>query len=416
MNESTALITSDAVTLGILALCLGFVFYTSRSGHPGWNRFYRLVPALLVCYLLPSLLNSFGVIDSKNSNLYYVASRYLLPACLVLLTLSVDLKRVIALGPKALIMFATATVGIVIGAPLAILLVGRFTPELINTDAVWRGLATVAGGWIGGGANQAAMKEIFQVDDNMFGAMLVVDIVVANIWMAGILWIASRAREIDARLGNDVSAIEELKARVEQFEREHARIPRLQDFMLILAVGLGAAGLAHLAADSLAPWIGQNAPSLQRLSFDSAFFWLILIATAIGVTLSFTPARNLEGAGASKTGSVFIYFLVATIGMKMDIKEIFKPEYVALFWVGLVWMAIHVTLLFIVGRAIRSPMFFLAVGSKANVGGAASAPVVAAAFHPSLAPVGVLLAVLGYVIGTGGAWLCAQLMRLATTG
>ena len=416
MNESSALVTSDAVTLGILATCLGLVFYTSRSGHPGWDRFYRIVPALLVCYLLPSLLNSFGVIDSKNSNLYYVASRYLLPASLVLLTLSVDLKKIVALGPKALIMFATATVGIVIGAPLAILLVGQFVPDLVNTDAVWRGLSTVAGGWIGGGANQAAMKEIFQVDDNMFGAMLVVDIVVANIWMVGILWIASRATEIDARLGNDVSAIEELKATVEKFEREHTRVPQLQDFMVILAIGLGATGLAHLAADNLAPWIGANAPSLKQLSFDSAFFWLIVIATTIGVALSFTRARSLEGAGASKIGSVFIYFLVATIGMKMNIKEIFKPEYVALFWVGLVWMAIHVALLFIVGRAIRSPMFFLTVGSKANVGGAASAPVVAAAFHPSLAPVGVLLAVLGYVIGTGGAWLCAQLMRLATTG
>ncbi|WIO73193.1 DUF819 family protein [Porticoccaceae bacterium LTM1] len=418
MNEaSTALITSDAVTLGILALCLGFVFYTSKCGSDKWNRFYRVIPALLVCYLLPSLLNTFGVIDSKSSNLYYVASRYLLPASLVLLTLSIDLKKIVALGPKALIMFGTATLGIVVGGPIAILLVGMIFPDIINTDLVWKALSTVAGSWIGGGANMTAMKELFEVDDNMFGAMLVVDIIVANIWMVGLLWIASRADKIDARLGNDVSAIEDLKATVEKFEKDHARIPQLQDLMVILAIGLGATGLAHFIADLITPWLGSLHSSVVRdLNLDSPFFWLVVIATTIGLVLSFTKAKLLEGAGASKVGSVFIYFLVATIGMKMDLMEIFKPEYATLFLVGLVWMAFHVGLLFLVGRWIKSPMFFLAVGSKANVGGAASAPVVAAAFHPSLAPVGVLLAVLGYALGTYAAWFCAQLMRLATGG
>ena len=400
MNESTALITNDAVVLGILALCLGFVFYTSKSGKSGWNTFYRFVPALLVCYLLPSILNSLGVIDSKNSNLYHVASRYLLPASLVLLTLSIDLNKIIALGPKAGIMFLTATVGIVIGGPLAILAVGAIAPDAVNNDAVWRGLSTVAGSWIGGGANMTAMKEIFDVDDNMFGAMLVVDIIVANIWMVALLYIASRAKQIDARLGNDTSAIEEIKNTVERFEKEHNRIPQLHDLMIILAIGLGATGLAHVVADSISPWVAENGTDwMKNFSLHKEFFWIIVIATTVGLALSFTPIKNMEGAGASKIGSVFIYFLVAAIGMKMDIGEIFNPKYVTLFWVGLIWMAIHVALLFSVGRLIKAPMFFLAVGSKANVGGAASAPVIAAAFHPSLAPVGVLLAVCGYALG-----------------
>jgi len=125
--------------------------------------------------------------------------------------------------------------------------------------------------------------------------------------------------------------------------------------------------------------------------------------------LSFTKARSLEGFGASKMGSVFIYILVATIGMKMDIRQIVENPMLIL--VGLIWMAIHVIILVIVAKMIRAPYFFLAVGSKANIGGAASAPVVAAAFHPSLAPVGVLLAVLGYALGTYCAILCAQLME-----
>lgn len=155
-------------------------------------------------------------------------------------------------------------------------------------------------------------------------------------------------------------------------------------------------------------WMDQM-PSMAESVLNSKFFWVVVFSTTIGLLLSFSPARKLEGAGASKIGSVFIYFLVATIGMKMDIFEIVK--YPGLFFVGLSWMAIHVGLLFLVARIIRAPFFFLAVGSKANIGGAASAPVVAAAFHPSLAPVGVLLAVLGYALGTYGAIVCTEIMR-----
>ena len=147
-------------------------------------------------------------------------------------------------------------------------------------------------------------------------------------------------------------------------------------------------------------------------SFGSQFFWMITIATALGIALSFTKAKNYEGAGASKIGSVFIYILVATIGMKMDLSKVVDNP--GLILIGIVWMLIHIILLFIVAKLIRAPYFFLAVGSQANVGGAASAPVVAAAFHPSLATVGVLLAVFGYVVGTYGAILTAELMRIVS--
>ena len=162
-------------------------------------------------------------------------------------------------------------------------------------------------------------------------------------------------------------------------------------------------------SDGIAPYIGEHYPILAKFSLTSGFFWLVVIATTIGIALSFTKARTLEGAGASKVGSVFIYILVATIGMSMNVMEIFHNP--GLFAVGLVWMMFHVGLMFIVAKLIRAPYFFLAVGSKANIGGAASAPVVAAAFHPALAPVGVLLAVLGYALGTYGAYICGLLMQ-----
>jgi uncharacterized membrane protein len=169
-------------------------------------------------------------------------------------------------------------------------------------------------------------------------------------------------------------------------------------------------GLSHVLADPLASWIGRSAPQLNRLSLDSAFFWLVVFATTGGLALSFTRARELEGAGASTVGSALLYVLIATIGMGMDITAVVQRP--GLFALGAVWLGFHAALLLVVGRLIKAPTFYLAVGSQANVGGAASAPIVASAFHPSLAPVGVLLAVLGYAVGTYGAWVCGQLMRI----
>ena len=410
---NTPFLTNDATVMGLLALILGLVFYTSNSEHPAFKKFYKYVPALLMCYLLPSLLNTFGIVNAELSQVDEVAKYYLLPACLVLLTLSIDIKAIIGLGNKALIMFLTGTVGVVIGGPIALLAISAVYPELIGVtgpEAVWRGMAALAGSWIGGGANMLAMKEIYGADGKIFTIMVTVDIVVANLWMAVLLYLAANHKRIDAKSGADTSAIDRLIDKVEASGRKNTKVPTLNDFMLIIAVGFGAAGLAHFAADFLVPFFQTNFPELKRFSLHSKLFWIIVIVTTLGLALSFTKVRNLESAGASKVGSSFLYVLVATIGLHMDITQIIEaPKYIA---IGVIWMLVHVALLFAVGKMIKAPIFYLAVGSKANIGGAASAPVIASAFHPSLAPVGVLLAVLGYALGTYMAWLCGQLLRI----
>ena len=406
------LITNDAVILGILMAILAFVFITAKSENPFWKKFYKFVPTLLLCYFIPSIFNSLGIFSGDASNLYFVASRYLLPTSLVLLTISIDLKEILKLGPKALIMFSTGTVGIIVGGPIAILVVSAFAPDVVGgagPDAVWRGLTTVAGSWIGGGANQAAMKEIFTVGDDLFSAMIAVDVIVANVWMAFLLYGAGITDRIDHRLQADTSAIMELKEKIEAYQSQILRIPNLADTVKVMSVGFGVTALAHFGADLIAPWITQNAPGLAKFSLTSGFFWLIVLATTLALGLSFTKARELEGVGASRYGSVFLYVLVATIGMKMNVMAIFENP--GLFLVGLIWISFHAILLIGVAKIIKAPFFFMAVGSQANVGGAASAPIVASAFHPSLAPVGVLLAVLGYAVGTYGAWICGIIMQ-----
>jgi uncharacterized membrane protein len=415
MAENLPLITNDAVVFGILCLILAAVFVTSSSKRPLFSNFYKYVPSVLIIYFVPGVLSSVGLISGDHSNLYFVTSRYLLPACLVLLTLSIDLKAVLRLGPKMLIMFFTGTVGIILGGPVAILIASAIDPAIVGgagPDAVWRGLTTIAGSWIGGGANQAAMKEVFGVGDDIFGALVAVDILVANLWMALLLIAAGNSERIDRFNKADSSSIDSLRRKIEEYKASIDRIPGTADTMAVLGVGFGVTALAHLGADTLTPLIEANWPWLGRFSLTSPFFWVVVIATTGGLILSFTRARNLEGVGASRIGTVFLYLLVASIGMKMNLHSVVDSP--GLYLIGLIWISFHAVLLVIVARLIRAPIFFLAIGSQANVGGAASAPVVASAFHPSLAPVGVLMAVLGYALGTYGAWLCGQLMRIVT--
>ncbi len=409
-EENNYLIQSDAVLFGVLALILGLVFYTKQSKHPVFVKFYTYVPALLMCYLLPSFLTTLKLVDADASNLYYMASRYLLPAALVLLTLSVDLKGIVRLGPKAGIMFLTGTLGIVIGGPIAFIATRAMFPEAFaasGADDIWRGMTTLAGSWIGGGANQAAMKEVWEVSDAAFTQMVAIDVVWANIWMAILLIMAQRSASIDAKTGADVSAIERIKLKMETFQKDHAKAVHLPDLVFMAAIAFGITGFAHAVANWLGPAISNYLPILAEFNLDSTFFWLVIIATIGGVLMSFTKARKYEGTGASSIGSLFVYILVATIGLKMDVTQI-KPF---LFVIGGIWIGIHAVLLLGVGKLIKAPLFFLAVGSQANVGGAASAPVVASAFHPALAPVGVLLAVFGYVVGTSAAMLTGILLQ-----
>ncbi|WP_306550253.1 DUF819 domain-containing protein [Daejeonella sp.] len=412
MIEQTALITNDAVVLGILMGILGLVFWTSESNITFFKRLYTFIPPILLCYFLPGLLNSMGIISGTTSALYTMASRYLLPASLVLFTLSLDLSEIWKLRKKAGLMFITASISIMLGGPAAVFLVSLFAPEIVGgegAEEVWRGLSTVAGTWIGGGANQAAMYEIFKPSPDLFSAMVALDVFISYLWMALLLFGAGKNMLINSFLKANDQSVTEIKDKIEAYQQSIMRIPKMEDILLILGIGFGITGIAHFGADHIAPWITINAPYLSAFSLTSGFFWLVIIATTLGMILSFTKLRNLEGAGASRIGSVLLYVLIATIGMQMNIMAIFNKPGILI--VGLVWILIHAIVIFIVAKLTKTPFFFLAVGSMANIGGPASAPVIASAFHPSLAPIGVLLAVFGYVIGTYGAYICGLMMQ-----
>lgn len=406
---STALIQNDIVLFGLIAATLGAVFWTASRETGAWKKFYTYVPALLLCYFIPGIYNSIGLIDGAASKLYNpVASRVLLPAALVLLTLTIDLKGVLRLGPKLLVMYVAASLSVMVGAFVAFWVMGLVHPETVAGDT-WGGMAALAGSWIGGGANMVAMKEVFDVDETTFGQFVVIDVAVGYLWMAILIFLANRAPAIDARSGADTSAIEDLKERLALYQKQHERVATLPDLMMIIGVAFGAVGLCHAIAGPASAWFAQNVSWARQVSLHEPFVWVVVLSTFIGLGLSFTRVRTLDGAGASKIGTLLLYILIACIGMQMDIGALAdKPWLLAL---GLIWIMVHILLLAGLGKLLKVPFFYFAMGSQSNIGGPASAPVVASVFHPSLAPVGALLGALGYATGTVAAYIVGIVLR-----
>lgn len=416
-EKRTALITNDAVVLGILLSILAIIFYTSTSRHRAFTRFYKFVPSILLCYFIPALLNTFNVISGSTSGIYTVATRYFLPASLVLLTLGIDIPALSKLGGKAVAVFLAGSFGVMIGGPMALYAVGSISPGVlsVNGEESWRGLATIAGSWIGGGANQAAMLEVFGASKNLFSLAVVVDVMVAYIWMALLLYGAQHTNKINRWLKADNSAIAELEEKMKAFGKTQRNQPRgTREWIILLGVAFGVVAVSHALSDVLVSWFTQNFPGSARYSLTSAFFWLIILATTAGLILSFTRARKLETYGASDIGSVFLYFIVASIGMQMDLKALAASP--AIFWVAAVWILFHIAFTLLVAKLMKAPYFFVAVGSQANIGGPVSAPIVASAFNKHLAPIGVMMAILGYAVGTYLAYLCGLGLQYVSDG
>lgn len=389
------MIQDPVAVAGALLTILAALYWA--SSQPRLSALFTVIPLIVFAYFVPTLLSNTGVLPLE-SPAYTFIRRVLLPASLLLLTLSVDIPAIIQLGPKVMYMFFGATTSVFLGSIVAYSTVGWLIPSDLH-DQAWRGIAALCGLWIGGGANFVAVGESLRASQTVMGLMVVVDVAVASAWMAILLWFGGRERALDEKIGADRSAIDIVRRKIEAYQLQIVRPVTGPDLIKLGALSIGGTAFCHAIA-SQRPDIG---------TIINGFTWVVILMTAVGVALSFTPARNLEGAGASALGSAFLYMLIATIGAQGNFREIVNAP--ALVAVGTVWMIFHAVFMLVLRRIIKARIFFLAVGSQANIGAAASAPIVASAFHPSLATVGVMLAILGYVLGTYVALLNAVVLE-----
>ena len=392
--ETATTVFSDPMSVfAFLAMLVALIFWV--SGLERFKKAFDVIPPVIYVYFLPMIATTLGVTPAA-SLAYDWMTRYLLPFALLLLMISIDLKSVARLGPVALVMVVAGTIGIVIGGPISLLLFGRWLPP----DA-WQGFAALSGSWIGGTANMVAIAESVGTPESAFGPVIVVDTVVGYGWMGVLLIFAGYQAKFDRRTGANTTAIDDTNRRLAEMDRD--RHPtQLRDAAVM--IGMGMAGAVASVV------LGQKLPRLGDPTIISATTWAVLIVVTGGLLLSFTRLREYEKVGASGLGYTALYLLLAGIGAQADLRAVMQaPVYLV---AGAVWISIHIAVLLVAARIVKAPLFFVATGSMANVGGAASAPVVAGVYHPAMAPVGLLMAVAGYILGIYGALVCAWLLGL----
>jgi len=383
-----ALIKDPLFLLAYLAGVVGLVFQLSRVAR--LQRLFDRLPALVWTYFLPMLSTSVGLIPD-DSALYRAMARYLLPASLVLLLISADLKAIARLGRTALVVMAAGCLGVALGCVVAFLILRPWLPA-----EAWKAAGALAGTWIGGSANLIAVGTALGLSPELQGVIIIVDTVVGYTWMGVLIALAGYQDRIDRVNGADRSVVDGVGARLAERRARSARPISIPDATLMvgLAIALTAACL----------WAGGMLPPVGRVL--NPFSWAIILLTTVALLLSLTPVSRLEEAGASTLGYAGFYLLLASVGAQGDLRKVASHPQFVLF--GVIVIAVHAVLTLAAIRLLRAPLFFFGAASQACVGGYASAPVVAAIYQPSMAPVGLLLAVLGNVIGTYAGLLVAQ--------
>ncbi|MRG88123.1 DUF819 family protein [Salinibacillus xinjiangensis] len=394
-----ALIQDPMAIFAYLIAIVGIVFMLSTVDNTFLRKFFRYAPPLIWMYFLPMLSTTFGIIP-QSSDLYGFLSTYLLPAGLLLLMISTNVPATFKLGSKAVLVFLAGTLGIVIGGPIAFALFQGILPE----DA-WRGVGALAGSWIGGSANMGAMIEAFKTPDDILSPIILTDTLVGISWMGVMIALANFQDRFNSWNGADNSTIKKVNADIATDIQRNAKPLQLPQLFGILGVGFAGSYLIRLLAD-------MN--FIPKSDIMNTSTWTFILITAIGIGLSFTKVRNLEYYGASKIGYLGIYLFLTGIGAQANLLDIVQaPQFILM---GIVWLAIHIIFIFTAARLLKAPLFFVAVGSQGNIGGTSSAPIVASVFQPALAPVGLLMGILGNIVGTYAALLCGKLAQMIIGG
>lgn len=364
------------------------------AGHKRFKRYFKFLPSVFWIYFLPMLASTFGLIDSRHA-VYGLITKNFLPASLFLLLLCVDVKAIKSLGSKALTMMIAGSCGIMLGTVVVFSLFKGFVGE-----KMWCGFGALSASWMGGSANMVAVKEALATPDDVFFPMVIVDTIVPYFWM-GLLVSAVALRPLfDKFTGANQQIFEELNRNTAEVSAGVIRTGSFVTTLLILLIAF-AGGYVSI-------FLARYLPQIQDVV--SQYAWTIILASLFGLLLSFTPARQLECYNSNRIGYILLYFVLTSIGAKASLTDI-NASFI-LIGAGFLIVIVHAVFLVIVARLIRAPMFLAAVASQANIGGVASAPIVAEVYQPGLASVGILMAVFGGIFGTYLGILTGHLCRI----
>ena len=394
---SGTLVHAPIAVLAVLCAVAAFWFLVDQL--TGWKLFHY-VPPLLFIYATPVILNNLGVIPAQ-SQVYSGLSSYVLPVFIVLMLIKVDVPAAVRVMGKGVLVMLMGTAGVVVGAVVSYSLVHRW----LAPDA-WTGFGALSGSWIGGTGNMAAASQMLGTPPEQFGLAVIADNAVYLVWLPILLgsrniagWFNRWTRVPEGRL-RMMDAASEAALRKE-------RDPEMRDFIYLAAVAIAVTWIAGLLAARLYAFTMAYAPALDVLLSEST--WRILLITTIALVLSTTPVSRLPTA--TSLGTAMIYVFVAGMGARASIEGFAQAP--AFLLGAFIWIFIHGAFCVAGAKLFRVDVHSVAIASAANIGAAASAPIVAAFHRPSLVPVSILMALIGYALGNYLAPLAAHLARIA---
>jgi uncharacterized membrane protein len=397
MEDAHTLISSPAGVLATLCLVAGGFFLLAERSK---LRFFDYVPPLIFIYATPVLLNNFDVIPS-SSPIYGGLSAYALPAFIVLMLVKVNVPAVVRVMGKGVLVMLMGTAGVVVGAVVAYVIVHPWLPP----DG-WKGYGALAGSWIGGTANLLATSEILGTPEEQVGLAVIADNIIYVVWLPILLTSKNFATQFNrwARVPED--RIRSMEAAAE-IHIEEDRAPVMTEYLYLAAVVATVTWIGHALAPGIAATVADNVPPLAPVFGETTV--RILLITTIALALSVTPVSRLPNSTA--LGTMLVYIFVAGMGARASVSGLASaPAFVA---GAFIWIAIHGAFCLLGARLFHVDVHSVAIASAANIGAAASAPIVAAHHRPSLVPVSILMALLGYALGNYLAPLAGTLAKLA---
>ncbi|PKY71136.1 hypothetical protein CYJ40_00180 [Brevibacterium ravenspurgense] len=378
----------------LIAIAAILVYLDKARGLP----VFRYVPGFVFLYLIAALLNTVGVFGESDSidAVGGGVKDALLPAMIMLLLFQCDVRKIIKLGPKLLLTYAATAVSIMLGFVITFAVL----KGVLEAEA-WKGLAALAASWTGGSANMAAVQGILNPPENIFGHVLIVDTIVYSVWLLVMFSSVGISDKFNAWTKADTSALSSRAASTGEGGEKRSADEEKMDLVAlfrVLAIGLFGSALATVIGGKL-PEIGVVVNSTT---------WTILIVSIVGLIIGSTKYGKM--AGASDVAYIMLYIIIGVIAAGSDFTSLVEAPIYLL--AGLMVVTIHFVLMIIYAKLTKTELFSLAVASTANIGGVASAPVVAGAFNRELVPVGVLFALIGAFAGTFFGLAAGQVMSL----
>lgn len=365
-------------------------------------KFFKFVPPVVLLYLLTMLLCTVGAWDMEaTKGAYSALKNNILYAMLCLMLLRCDIRKVLKLGPRMLGGFFAASISISIGfiATYAIM------NGMLGSEA-WKALGALCGSWMGGSGNMVAVQQALHISEADMAYALVIDSIDYSLWVMFLLWAISFAPQFNKWTKASTATLDEVCARLEKEMQEEDKHMNFPGLLFLIGGSLLVSALSQNAGNAIFEWtktlIGGNTPWI-----DSAT-WTVLVVTIIALVAAVTPIGKI--AGAAELSNVMLYIVIALLASRASLLELTDAPV----WIisGFMILAIHGIILVVIAKIFKLDMFTCGVASLANIGGTASAPVLAASYSGALVPVGVLMALMGYIIGTGGGILTANIMRL----